>query len=377
MGKLDNLRPHQAATLALLRQSIGAGHRRPMVQAPTGAGKTLLVAAMVDGASRKHKKVLVVVPALSLIDQTVEALYGEGLTAVGVMQAAHRLTDWTQPVQVASVQTLMRRTVPDADLAIIDEAHCWFDFYRRWFADPEWRATPIIGLSATPWTRGLGKFYDDLIVASTTAELIERGSLCPFRVYAPSHPDLSGVRTVDDDFDERGLSAAMNKAPLIADIVQTWRERAEGRPTLCFAVDRAHAKHLHMQFETAGVASAYIDAHTPISDRKEIEQRFHNREVKVVCNVGCLTTGVDWDVRCIILARPTKSEILLVQMIGRGLRTAPGKDHCIILDHSDTHLRLGFVSDIHHEQLDDGRVGKARSVKSRFGFPRNAPNAHS
>ena len=367
--KLDNLRPHQARALSLLRQSIRTGHRRPMVQAPTGAGKTVLAAAMVDGARRKHNKVLFVVPALSLIDQTVEAFYSEGLTEVGVIQGAHPLTDWTQPVQVASVQTLMRRGVPAADLAIIDEAHRWFDFYGRWFGDPEWPAKPIIGLSATPWTRGLGKFYDDLIVASTTAELIKGGYLCSFRAYAPSHPDLSGVRTVAGDFEERGLSVAMNKAPLIADVVQTWLERAEGRPTLCFAVDRAHAKRLHMEFEAAEVPAAYIDAYTSAAERKEIERRLHAAEVKVVCNVGCLTTGVDWDVRCIILARPTRSEILFVQMIGRGLRTAEGKDDCIILDHSDTHLRLGFVSDIHHEQLDKGREARLNG-RERPGLER-------
>jgi len=373
MGKLDNLRPHQTRALSSLRQSIGMGHRRPMVQAPTGAGKTVLAAAIVDGARRKQKKVLFVVPALSLIDQTVEAFYSEGLTEVGVMQAAHHLTDWTQPIQVASVQTLARRPMPPADLAIVDEAHRRHNFYRRWFAAPEWRAKPIIGLSATPWTPGLGKLYDDLIVASTTAELIEGGYLCPFRVYAPSHPDLSAVRTVAGDFEERGLSAAMNKTRLIADVVQTWLERAEGRPTLCFAVDRAHAKRLHMEFEAAGVPAAYIDAYTSGAERREIERQLHAAEVKVVCNVGCLTTGVDWDVRCIILARPTKSEILFVQMMGRGLRTAPGKDNCIIFDHSDTHLRLGFVSDIHHEQLDNGRERQSNKRDRPLPLPQECP----
>jgi superfamily II DNA or RNA helicase len=125
----------------------------------------------------------------------------------------------------------------------------------------------------------LGKFYDDLIVASTTAELIKGGYLCSFRAYAPSHPDLSGVRTVAGDFEERGLSVAMNKAPLIADVVQTWLERAEGRPTLCFAVDRAHAKRLHMEFEAAEVPAAYIDAYTSAAERKEIERRLHAAEV--------------------------------------------------------------------------------------------------
>jgi DNA repair protein RadD len=112
---------------------------------------------MIDGARRKGKKVLVVVPALSLIDQTVDALRQEGLSEVGVMQAMHCLTDFTQPIQVASVQTLMRRKLPDVDLAIIDEAHRWYKYYGWWFALGEWQHRPIVGLSATPWTRGLGK----------------------------------------------------------------------------------------------------------------------------------------------------------------------------------------------------------------------------
>jgi superfamily II DNA or RNA helicase len=340
-----------------------------MVQAPTGAGKTLLAAAMVDAARRKGNKVLFVVPALSLIDQTVEAFHREGLTDVGVMQAAHHMTDWTQPIQIASVQTLMRRRLPDAQFAIIDEAHRWFDFYGGWFADPEWRDKPIIGLSATPWTRGLGKYYDDLIVAATTAELIEGGYLCPFRVYAPCHPDLTGVATLRGDFDEKQLAAAMNKGPLVADIVQTWLGMGEDRPTFCFAVDRAHAKRLQNQFQAGGISAGYIDAHTPSSERKEIERQFHSGEIRIVCNVGCLTTGIDWDVRCIILARPTKSEILFVQMIGRGLRVAEGKQDCVILDHSDSHLRLGFVSDIHHERLDDGRGRQSKKREKPLRLP--------
>jgi superfamily II DNA or RNA helicase len=201
----------------------------------------------------------------------------------------------------------------------------------------------------------LARYYDDLIIASTTAELIEAGHLSPFRIFAPSHPDLSGVRTVAGDFHEGDLSRAMDRPQLVADIVQTWLERGEDRPTFCFGVDRAHAKTLQRQFEAAGIATEYIDAHTDRIDREKIKLKFEHGLVKVVVNVGCLTTGIDWDVRCIILARPTKSEILYTQLIGRGLRTTPGKDDCLILDHSDTTLRLGFVTDIHHDALDDGR----------------------
>jgi superfamily II DNA or RNA helicase len=147
----------------------------------------------------------------------------------------------------------------------------------------------------------------------------------------------------------------MDRPELVADVVETWIKRGENRSTLCFAVDRAHAKNLQQQFESAGIRCGYIDAYTDSEERERIADLFHDGTYRVVCNVGCLTTGVDWDVRCIILARPTKSEMLFTQIIGRGLRTADGKDDCLILDHSETHLRLGFVTDIHHESLDEGR----------------------
>ena len=197
------------------------------------------------------------------------------------------------------------------------------------------------------------------------ADLVEAGYLSPFRVFAPSHPDLSGVRVQRGDYVEADLSQVMNESVLVADIVATWKAKAENRSTLCFAVDRAHAKHLEQQFAEAGVAAGYIDAYTPASERARVRDKFADGSIRLVCNVGCLTTGVDWDVRCIILARPTKSEILFVQIIGRGLRTAEGKEDCLILDHSDNHLRLGFVTDIHHAALDGGRERQTK--------PRSAP----
>ncbi|MFC7399569.1 DEAD/DEAH box helicase [Chelatococcus sp. GCM10030263] len=350
---------HQVSAMQMLRASLGSGHRRPMLQAPTGFGKTLLAAAIVEGAMNKGNRVVFCVSAVSLINQTVEAFWYDGIRDVGVIQAAHPMTDWSRPVQVASVQTLQRRKLLEADVVVIDEAHNMFDFYRRWMADEDWQKVPFIGLSATPWARGLGKHFDDLIIAATTQELIDKGFLSKFRVFAPSHPDLSGVKTVAGDYDEGQLAEAMDRGTLTADIVQTWLERGEGRPTLCFGVDRAHARKLQDRFEAAGVPTGYIDANTPTDEREAIRKRFHAGEIKVVCNVGCLTTGIDWDVRCIILARPTKSEMLYVQIIGRGLRIADGKDDCLILDHSDTTLKLGFVTDIHHEALDDGKPKKS------------------
>jgi superfamily II DNA or RNA helicase len=107
------------------------------------------------------------------------------------MQGQHPATDAGQPVQVASVQTLQRRLIPAADLVLIDEAHRRFRFVSNWMRMPAWQGVPFIGLSATPWSKGLGRDYDDLIVAARMPELIEHGYLAPFRVFAPSHPDLS------------------------------------------------------------------------------------------------------------------------------------------------------------------------------------------
>ncbi len=350
-----------------------------MLSAPTGAGKTLLMAMIAEHALAKGNRVIITVPALSLIDQTVEALRQEGITAVGVMQGAHPDTDPNQPIQVCSVQTLARRKIPPAAVVLIDEAHRWFDFHGRWMNDPAWAETRFIGLSATPWTKGLGKFYQHLIVVRTTAELIEAGFLSPFRVFAPTHPDLKGVRTIGGDFHEGDLSEAMNKKSLVADVVSTWLAQGEDRPTLCFGVDRAHAKALQRQFLSADVPTGYIDAYTKPEERDEIRAQFHEGKLKVVCNIATLTTGVDWDVRCIVLARPTKSRMLFVQIVGRGLRKAPSwaapKADCLILDHSDTTLRLGFVTDITQDWLDDGK-GRG-SVASRIAdqpLPKECPS---
>jgi len=178
---------------------------------------------------------------------------------------------------------------------------------------------------------------------------------------------------VAGDYDGGDLSGVMNDALLVADVVDTWRQRADNRSTFCFAVDLVHAKHLQAKFAEAGVSTGYIDAYTPTNERDEIKRQFHDGELRVVCNVGCLTTGIDWDVRCVVLARPTKSEILFVQIIGRGLRMAEGKDDCLILDHSDTHLRLGFVTDIHHDVLDDGRPRARAKACDRIRLPKECP----
>ena len=369
MTALHPLRPQQERALGSLRASFRLpGHRRPMLQAPTGFGKTLLAAHIIQRALDKGKRVAFTVPALSLIDQTVCAFEAEGIHCVGVMQGIHERTDRDQPVQVCSVQTIARRKRPDVDIVLVDEAHQLHREIFRWINDCP--RIPFVGLSATPWARGLGKYYDDLIVAATTADLIRDGYLSRFVAFAPSEPDLAGVRTLAGDFHEGALADAMDRPVVTGDIIATWLKRGEGRSTFCFCVNRRHAQHVAERFIEAGVVAEYMDGKTSREDRETIFSRFRSGETRIICNVGVLTTGVDLDVRCIVDAKPTKSRILFVQTIGRGLRTAEGKDHLLILDHAGNHLRLGMVTDISQDHLDDGRERPNVSQRAR---ERDAP----
>ena len=328
---------------------------------------------MARGALDRGNRVVFTVPALSLIDQTVARFRAEGINDIGVIQADHPLTNPMLPIQVASVQTLAKREMPATDVIVIDEVHRVFINYWDWTGSPRLADVPIIGLSATPWTKGLGRMFNKLIIGATTRQLIDQGYLSKYRVFAPASPDLSAVRTVAGDYHGGDLGEVMNKNGLVADVVSTWQRLGQGRPTLCFAVDRAHARNLQQQFNAAGVRAEYVDAFAPVSERNEIGRRFNGGDLDVVCNVGCLTTGIDWDVRCIILARPTQSEMLFVQMIGRGLRTAEGKTDCLILDHSDNHDRLGFVTDIHYDKLDDGTAKPKAKTRKLEKQPAKCP----
>lgn len=375
-ASLRPLRPHQHLAVDLLRQSIGTGHRCPMLCLPTGAGKTRIAAEIVHGGRAKRKRLAFSVPSLSLIDQTVDRFVTDGvdIADMGVIQADHEMRRPHAPIQICSAQTLARRGWPDVDIVVVDEAHVRFEVYDRWMTESGYGPKPMsaeeraatgrqhrpifIGLSATPGAKGLGQWYDDLIMPTTMSDLIDAGFLSRFKVFAPSHPDLTGVRTLAGDYHEGMLGERMSKAQLVADVVDTWLRKGKGLRTLCFCVNRAHAQAVAEKFEGAGVRTAYVDANTPREERDEIGRRLNAREIEVVVNIGCLTTGVDWNVDCISLCRPTKSLMLFVQIIGRGLRQYDGKDHCLILDHSDTHLRLGMVTDIAFDELDDGKPKK-------------------
>ena len=222
----------------------------------------------------------------------------------------------------------------------------------------------FIGLSATPWAVGMGSLWNKMIIVSTLGELIEQKYLSPFKYYAPAQPDLSGIKIVAGDYQKDQLADRMSNVELCADIVQTWMKRGEWRPTFCFAVNRKHAAEIQAQFELAGIPAGYVDAYTEVPEREKLIEKLSRGELKIICNVGTMTTGVDAPfVSCIILARPTKSEMLFIQIVGRGLRKAHGKDDCIILDHSNTGLDLGRPDEIFYSEFSTKESAKAAKLE--------------
>jgi DNA repair protein RadD len=366
------LRPHQIEALRLVKLSAGKGNRRIVCQMPTGAGKTVTAAKLIASAMAKGNSSIFTVPALSLINQTVDAFEAEGVTGIGVMQANHPRTDPKAMVQVASVQTLARRDIPQAAVVIVDECHI-----RAAVVEKLMDQRPdvfFIGLSATPWADGMGERWQDLVIPVTIGDLIEAGMLSRFTAYAPDVPDLRGVKIKAGEYAEAGLERVMGDAKLIGSVTQTWLEKADNRPTLCFGVNRAHAAAMSAEFQRHGVATAYVDAFTDMAERSFINEQFRRGDIKVICSVRTMTTGVDLAVSCIIDAAPTRSEMLHVQKIGRGLRVNPGTEDCLILDHAGNSIRLGLVTDIYHDTLStDKRAEKGETKPAEEKLPKPCP----
>ena len=322
----------------------------PMVVAPTGSGKTIIVAEVIRQA--EHKLVLVIAHRRELIHQMRDKLAEFGITA-GIILAGEPMNQMAR-VQVASVQTLWSRCMlgktelPPASIVVIDEAHhCRAHTYRK--IVESYPDAKIIGLSATPCRRdgrGLGATFKSMVECPQIEQLIEMGFLVRTRVYAPSTPDLKGIHTRQGDYVESELAERVDQPELVGDIVSHWHRLAERRPTVVFATSVAHSIHLKEEFVKSGVQAEHIDGKTDKAERDAILKRLEHGDLEVVVNCQVLTEG--WDMPCVsccVLARPTKSMGLYRQMAGRVIRPAPGKTDAIILDHAGATFRHGFVED--------------------------------
>jgi superfamily II DNA or RNA helicase len=373
MNAAPELRPYQADVITRINAEIAAGRRRVLLVAPTGSGKTVIAAAVVADAVARGLRVLFLAHRRELINQASRKLHAAGIDH-GIILPGFPMR-LAEPVQVASIASLRARAfssssidMPVADVVIVDEAHhARARTYRRIL-----EAYPnaiVIGLTATPCRgdgRGLGNVFDVLVECPDVLELTREKFLVPARIYAPTTPDLKGLPTARGDYAEAALAERMDKAQLVGDVITHWHRLAERRSTIVYATSVAHSVHLRDEFRRSGVLAEHIDGSTPTEERDAILARLARGEVEVVCNCMVLTEGFDApDVGCLVLARPTKSLGLFRQMIGRGLRPAPGKAVCIILDHAGAVFAHGFPDDpitwtLHEDRRAENAAHTAR-----------------
>lgn len=378
-AEVITLRDYQERLVGGVRDSLKAGHRRIMAYLPTGGGKTRVATAITQMTLSKSKgRVVVLANRKQLVHQFAAALRAAGLD-VGILQGenTHGLH---HRVVVASIDTIHARNCifDDVALFIVDEAHACAGSQKYRSLLFRYSRVPCIGLSATPFARGLGKPYpelgdrplfEDLVIGATVQSLVDAGHLTDLEIYAPSSPDMTSAKTYrtaegDQDFRQADIDEATDKPELVGDILRHWLKLAKGAKTICFASSIAHSEHIVVQFRAAGVSAEHLDCYMDDESRAEILGRFERGDFTLLSNVSLLSEGFDVpDTSCMILARPTKSLTRFLQMVGRVLRPASGKTHALLLDHSGSVERIGHPFDDLPLELDDGAANKAGSRK--------------
>lgn len=347
-AKFPAPRDFQEEAHAKLREGIRNRHRRQLLVAATGAGKTYIGLRIAHEALRKGRRALFVCDRTALINQTSARADDYGLTQHGIVQANNPRRDNSLPFQIASIQTIAARGYwPDADVIIIDEAHtqhsCWVEHLKTTQA-------AVIGLTATPCSKGLGNSFTHMVNASTMDELTRLGVLVPLRILSCLTPDMKGAESAGGEWTAK--AASEREMQIIGDVVAEWIKHAEGRKTIAFGADIAYCTQLVQRFNEAGVVADTFTSETPDSERRVLLEEFNKptSRIRILVSVEALAKGFDvQDIGCVIDARPLRKSLsTAIQMWGRGLRSSKdtGKTDCILLDHSGNIRRFydDFVS---------------------------------
>lgn len=344
----STLRPYQEDAVTALLKAWKDGIRRPAVVAATGAGKTEMFSHLIARWSVSHPgmRALVIVHTDELVGQTLDKVRKNApRLSTGVVKAVRDETD--ADVIVASVQTLRVKgraeRLTRIGLVVVDEAHH--------YASREWRSVlerlgcfaeggPVVaGFTATMVradTRKLSTVWDDVVADIPILKLIRMGYLCDVRAKAIEIEgfDLATVsRKKGGDFADGSLAEVMIDVEADKGIVKAYVEHGEGRQAGLFAPSVEFARVCRDAFRTAGIAAEMVSGATPPEERRRIYADYRAERVRVLCNCMVLTEGFDMpQMACGIIARPTTNAGLYTQIVGRILRTSPGKADALILD---------------------------------------------
>ena len=362
---MTELRPYQRKLLLKAERALAAPKARVMLQLPTGGGKTRIAAALLAGWIRGGGKAAWLTHRRELSDQTRDVLNNNGVRAAntlvwGVDDPAPSATDG---VVIEMVQTVSRRNKYRSvwgeygakDLLVIDEAHHapargWERTIRHW-------PGPAIGLTATPWriekNLGFKHLFDYLILGPEIRELQAEGFLANARVWMPDSDGtiLGGGLDSKGEYIGREIELANQGRPnvMTGGALEPWRTHAPDRQTIIYAVSKRHAENLAVVFRETGVRAAVILGDTPKDIRDSHIRQFSDGKLKVLINVEVATEGFDLpEASCVVLARPTMSLSLYLQMVGRGLRPKKGSGDCLILDLAGNVDRHGLPDADHH-----------------------------
>jgi superfamily II DNA or RNA helicase len=380
------LRDYQARAIHDLRTAYRSGARAPLLVAPCGMGKTVVFSAITAGAVERGRRVLILVHRRELIRQASAKLTWAGVDH-GVIAAGFEPSD--HPVQVASVQTLARRLKLQTwqpDLIVVDEAHhavagTWSQILDHW---PH---ALRLGVTATPVRRdgrGLGAMFDRLVLGPSMQDLTAQGFLTGARIYAPRiRFQEANLRVRSGDYAPEQAAAELDKPSITGDAIEHYQRLGRGCGAIAFCCTTAHAEHVAAQFRASGITSQTLLGTTSVQDRELAINNLATGALQVLVSVDVISEGTDVpSVGCAILLRPTQSEGLYLQQVGRVLRPAPGKDHALILDHVGNVHRHGFPDDVRTWSLDDARrrTGKGgppapavRTCESCFAAFKPAP----
>lgn len=316
------LRPYQERTIVRVRAAVRRGSKRPLIVAPTGAGKTTIASALAVGhlaKLREAARIVWVAHRRELLAQ------GAGRLALMGCPVEYEGAGRGNPALVTSIQSLLARGLaPEASLVFLDEAHHyvspeWLQVVRAWMGAAA--APLIVGLTATPERddgTGLGEVFDSLTVAASIAELVELNRSSP----------TEGL--VESEIIDCGRK--LKNGQIAQDPVVVWRRFADGVPAVVFAPNVQSAQVFCDGFTAAGVRAAVVHGELDAEIRKWHLDAFERGDLDVLCNVAILTEG--WDcprAKCVILARNVGSLSLYMQMVGRGLRPYLNQ-RCIVID---------------------------------------------